>query len=195
MDPRLLFASLHPPVPLFRRPPRPFGYAIAIALASLSLSGCGALLDESSATAAGVGGAALAAKVTQNATVASGIGLGVLAATSAGVQYAQRVVHGDEQNEIARAAAPLAPGAVGHWVSTHAVEIEPDEHGRVTVSRIISTGLLECKEIVFSVDVPPKAKGNGDTPSGFYVATLCKDGENWRWASAEPATERWGALQ
>ena len=29
----------------------------------------------------------------------------------------------------------------------------------------------------------------------FYVATICQDGARWRWASAEPATERWGALQ
>jgi hypothetical protein len=166
-----------------------------LALVSVALSGCSSLFKEGSQTAAGVGGAALAAKVTHNATVAAGIGLGALAATNAGVAYAQRMVHQDEQDDIARAAGPLAVGQVTNWASTHAVEIEPDELGRVTVSRVISTGLLECKEIVFSVDPPKKAPGNGDRPSGFYVATICKDGHDWRWASAEPATPRWGSLQ
>lgn len=166
-----------------------------LTLASVALSGCGSLFKEGSQTAAGVGGAALAAKVTHNATVAAGVGLGVLAATNAGVAYVQRMVHSDEQDEIARAAGPLAVGQVANWASTHAIEIEPDERGRVTVSRVISTGQLDCKEIVFSVDPPKKAPGNGDTPTGFYVATICKDGPNWRWASAEPATPRWGALQ
>lgn len=33
------------------------------------------------------------------------------------------------------------------------------------------------------------------TSSRFYVAAICRDGVNWSWASAEPATARWGALQ
>jgi hypothetical protein len=63
----------------------------------------------------------------------------------------------------------------------------------VTVSRMISTGALDCKEIVFSVD----AEATKDKPasSAFYVASICRDGNAWKWASAEPATERWGALQ
>ena len=57
--------------------------------------------------------------------------------------------------------------------------------------RVISTGPLECREIVFSVDA-----GSGERPRrGFYLAAICRDGETWRWASAEPATERWGSLQ
>jgi hypothetical protein len=153
------------------------------------------MFKEGSITAAGVGGAALASRVTHNATVAAGIGFGALAGADAGVAYVQRIVHRDEQDEIARAAGPLAVGQIANWASTHAVEIEPDERGRVTVSRVISTGALDCKEIVFSVDPPKKAPGNGETPTGFYVATICKDGHDWRWASAEPATPRWGALQ
>jgi hypothetical protein len=29
----------------------------------------------------------------------------------------------------------------------------------------------------------------------FYTANVCLDGKQWKWASAEPATERWGSLQ
>ena len=59
------------------------------------------------------------------------------------------------------------------------------------MSRVISTGPLECKEIVFSVD-----SGQGERlKRGFYIAALCRDGGAWKWASAEPATERWGSLQ
>ncbi len=63
--------------------------------------------------------------------------------------------------------------------------------GEVTVSRVISSGALDCKEIVFSVE-----SGGALAPDRtFYTAAICRDGAAWRWASAEPATERWGALQ
>jgi hypothetical protein len=29
----------------------------------------------------------------------------------------------------------------------------------------------------------------------FYTATVCRDATQWKWATAEPATERWGAMQ
>jgi hypothetical protein len=69
--------------------------------------------------------------------------------------------------------------------------VEPNERGQVAVSRVISTGALECKEIVFSVDIGPVERPR----RGFYIAAVCRDGETWKWASAEPATERWGSLQ
>ncbi|MGF6734747.1 hypothetical protein OKW50_006919 [Paraburkholderia youngii] len=75
----------------------------------------------------------------------------------------------------------------------HARSLPNDEHGRVTVSRLISTGALDCKEIVFSVD--QNATRDKPASSAFYIASVCRDGKDWRWASAEPATERWGALQ
>ena len=28
-----------------------------------------------------------------------------------------------------------------------------------------------------------------------HLIAVCRDGETWKWASAEPATERWGSLQ
>ncbi|WP_027799788.1 hypothetical protein [Paraburkholderia dilworthii] len=167
---------------------------VALAVAgSAALSGCGSLYTEGATAGAGIAGAAIAAKVTNNAAVATGIGLGAVAAARAGVQYSERVVHRNTQDGIAKIAGPLEVGAVAPWSVTHSVPIEDDEHGRVTVSRTISAGTLDCKEIVFSVD----RIATKDVPasSAFYVASICRDGENWKWASAEPATERWGALQ
>ncbi|SIT40678.1 conserved exported hypothetical protein [Paraburkholderia ribeironis] len=160
---------------------------------SSALSGCSSLYSEGAVAGAGVAGAAVAGKVTSNAAVATGIGLGAVAAARAGVQYSERVVHRNTQDSIARAAGPLAVGAVAPWSVTHSFPIEDDEHGRVTVSRAISTGALDCKEIVFSVD--QTATQNVPANSAFFVASVCRDGDNWKWASAEPATERWGALQ
>ena len=166
--------------------------ALAVAISS-ALSGCSSLYTEGATAGAGVAGAALAAKVTRNAAVATGIGLGAVAAARAGVQYSERVVHKNTQDGIAKIAGPLDVGAIAPWSVTHSVPIEDDEHGRVTVSRTISTGALDCKEIVFSVD--QTATKNVPASSAFYVASICRDGDNWKWASAEPATERWGALQ
>jgi hypothetical protein len=166
---------------------------VATVSVTTGLTGCNALYSEGATTGAGIGGAALAAKVTSNAAVATGLGLGVLAAAKAGVQYSQRVAHTASQDKIAAAAGPLAVGGVGTWTSTHTVPIEDDEHGRVTVSRLISTGPLDCKEIVFSVDQTATDKRPAD--SAFYVAAVCRSDNQWKWASAEPATPRWGALQ
>ena len=166
------------------------GLALAV---SSALSGCSSLYSEGAVAGAGIAGAAVATKVTSNAAVATGIGLGAVAAARAGVQYSERVVHRNTQNSIAQVAGPLEVGAVAPWSVTHSFPIEDDEHGRVTVSRAISTGALDCKEIVFSVD--QSATKNVPASSAFFVASVCRDGNNWRWASAEPATERWGALQ
>ncbi|WP_288823678.1 hypothetical protein [uncultured Paraburkholderia sp.] len=167
--------------------------AVLAVTVSSALSGCSSLYTEGATAGAGIAGAAIAAQVTNNAAVATGIGLGAVAAARAGVQYSERVVHRNTQDGIAKIAGPLEVGAVAPWSVTHSVPIEDDEHGRVTVSRTISAGTLDCKEIVFSVD--HIATKNVPASSAFYVASICRDGENWKWASAEPATERWGALQ
>jgi len=175
-----------------RRPDAAVLAVLAVAVSS-ALSGCSSLYTEGATAGAGIAGAAIAAQVTNNAAVATGIGLGAVAAARAGVQYSERVVHRNTQDGIAKIAGPLEVGAVAPWSVTHSVPIEDDEHGRVTVSRTISAGTLDCKEIVFSVD--HIATKNVPASSAFYVASICRDGENWKWASAEPATERWGALQ
>ena len=157
----------------------------------LVLSGCSDLLTQSTADLAGVGGAAAAHAVTNNATVTTAIGLGVTSLALSGLQMEERAVHGAEQDRIATAAGALPVDTVGTWSVVHTVPIEDDEHGEVVVSRDVGTPDLHCREIVFSVDtvedhVPTRA---------LYTATICLDGSRWKWASAEPATARWGSLQ
>lgn len=157
----------------------------------LSMTGCSSFLQQGTGAVAGVGGAAIAAGVTSDAAVATGIGVGVQSLAQAGVQRWQRAVHTDEQDQIAAIAGALAPGQVAPWHVAHQVPIEPSSRGEVTVSRVVGAKTLDCREIVFSVEQPPKAQ----SPKAFYVAMICRDGTRWKWASAEPATERWGSLQ
>ena len=161
-------------------------------LVAFLLSGCSSFLAEGTSAGAGVAGAAIAESMTDNAAVATGIGLGVQAAAKAGLQYAQRKTRAEEQDAIAQAAAGLQVGEVGEWAVIHGLPIESDAQGKVTVSRMIGGIGLACKEIVFSVvamNAPP------ETPHAYYVTTICDDQGQWRWASAEPATARWGSLQ
>lgn len=164
------------------------------AAALAALSGCSSLLSEGTGAAAGIAGTAIANKVTDNATVATGIGLGVQAGAKAALAYAQRKTRGEEQDAIATAAGPLAVGAVAHWSVKHQLPIESDTQGQVSVSRLIGGVGLQCKEVVFSIDTPAE-KAGVDPQREFFVTTVCRDGAQWRWASAEPATARWGSLQ
>ncbi|CAB3657089.1 hypothetical protein [Achromobacter pestifer] len=177
-------------------PPRASRRALVLlgAAALTALSGCSSLLSEGTGAAAGIAGTAIANKVTDNATVATGIGLGVQAGAKAALAYAQRKTRGEEQDAIATAAGPLDVGAVAHWSVKHQLPIESDAQGQVAVSRLIGGVGLQCKEVVFSIDTPAE-KAGGDPQREFFVTTVCRDGAQWRWASAEPATARWGSLQ
>jgi hypothetical protein len=157
-----------------------------------ALSGCGSFLTASTADVAGIAGAGIANAVTKSPAAATGIGLGVAAGANLALQYAERDVHRTEQDRIAQAAGPLAPGVVGHWNVTHTVPIEANEHGDLVVTRLVGAADFDCKEIVFSVDTVDKQKA---LHRAFYTATVCQDGTVWKWASAEPATARWGSLQ
>lgn len=165
--------------------------------ATLALTGCGSFLREGTGVTAGISGAALASTLTHNAAVATGIGVGVQAVAQAGLQMAERNAHQDEQNHIAQIAGALKVGEVARWKMTHKIPLEPDEQGEVTVSRTIGSASnagskgLDCREIVFSVEMTDIS----EFPRAFYVATICRNGQTWQWASAEPATGRWGALQ
>lgn len=162
-----------------------------LALVCLGLTGCGSLLSEGTADAAGIAGAGIASSVTNNATLATGIGLAVRSLADAGLKYAERRVHRAEQDRIAAVAGGLQKGEVGVWEIVHDVPIEPDAHGSLTIARDFGGPGFSCREIVFSVE-----GGKPESPTReFYTATVCRDGETWKWATAEPATERWGSLQ
>lgn len=177
------------------------GFVRVAALAALLLlAGCGSVLTESTADVAGVAGAGIASSVSKNATVGAAIGLGVRSVADVGLRYAERRVHRAEQDRIAEAAGALPEGSAGVWSVSHSVAIEPDEHGALYVTRLLAarpTGGqgFTCKEIVFSVDADPSSGPDHPLARGFYTATVCLDGARWKWASAEPATERWGNLQ
>jgi hypothetical protein len=168
-------------------PPR----LLLLALCAVALSGCGSVLTATTSDVAGIAGAGAASAITKSPAAAAGIGLGIAAGASAGLQYVERDVHAAEQDRIATAAGDLPPGEVGHWNVTHSIPIEDDEHGDLVVTRLIGSADFACKEIVFSVDTVEKKIPH----RAFYTATVCQDGTAWKWASAEPATARWGALQ
>ncbi len=153
------------------------------------LSACTSVLSATTADVAGVASAGISSGITKNAAVGTGIGLGVAAGADAGLRYFERRVHRAEQERIASAAGPLAPGQVAYWNVVHDVPIEANEHGRVTVFRVFTAPGFMCKQIVFSVE------GKNDRPIGFYTTIICFDGARWQWAEAEPATARWGSLQ
>jgi hypothetical protein len=164
------------------------GLARAAALASLLLlCGCGSLLTEGTADVAGIAGAGIASGVTHSAAGAAAIGLGVRSLASAGLRYTERRVHSSEQDTIATAAGKLRPGEVGGWATVHSLPIEPDRHGLLVVSREFGAAAFRCREVVFSVDEEKRRD--------FYTVNVCLDGTEWRWASAEPSTQRWTGLQ
>ena len=164
---------------------------LALFACAVALSGCGSVLTASTSDIAGIAGAGIANAVSKSPAAATGIGLGVASGANAGLQYVERDVHRAEQDQIAQAAGPLPAGAVGHWSVTHTIPIENDEHGDVVVTRLVGADDFNCKEIVFSVDTLEHKALN----RAFYTATVCQDGTAWKWASAEPATARWGSLQ
>lgn len=173
-----------------RLPLRLSGLAVLLALAS-----CGPVLTQGSSDLAGVAGAGVASAVTSNGAVTAAIGLGVQSLASSGLGFVERRVHRAEQDRIAGVAGPLPVGGVAPWRIAHDIPIEDDEHGEVSVSRLIGDEDLACKEIVFSVEHPRKA----GVRRAFFVAAVCRDGTPehpvWKWATAEPSTARWGALQ
>lgn len=159
---------------------------IAPVLCLTMLAGCTSVLTETTSAGAGVAAAGISRAVTKDPAVVTGIGLAAQAAARAGLQYTERKVHQSEQDTIAAAAGALPVGGVAKWQVVHDLPIEANEHGEVAVSRALGGADIACKEIVFSVD---------DRARAFYTATICRDGTVWKWATAEPATERWGALQ
>ena len=60
--------------------------------------------------------------------------------------------HADEQQMIAAVAGELVLGATAPWSVKHRFRLEADEHGAVTVSRLIRAGDIDCKEVVFTVE-------------------------------------------
>ena len=129
--------------------------------------------------------------------VASGspaVGFAVGVVTDAGASYTFRYIartrQGAEQDAIAQVAGELPIGSEAAWKIEHTIPTG-NEHGQLRVVRAIDSPLAACKEIMFSVD-----EGKGEKlERQWFTSDVCKQEEAWKWASAEPAVERWGYLQ
>ena len=137
--------------------------------------------------AAAAGGASAAA--SGNPAVGIAIGIGVQAGLDATVSHIVRKRQQAEQDAIATEVATMSDGERHPWKVEHDIPLG-NEHGEVYVTRVFNTALTSCKEIVFSVET-------GGTPptSLTYTTEVCRNGDRWKWALAEPAVERWGVLQ
>ncbi len=155
------------------------------------LAGCGNAADDS---AGPVGGAAVGLGVggiTANPLIGYAAGVGAQAGITALQKYLSRKLHQGEQDNIAATVAHLQPGEVAPWIISYKIPID-GEHGDVTVTRLIPTPLTLCKEVAFTVIDGDKP----NAPRGLYITSACEDSNGaWKWAQAEPATQRWGFLQ
>ena len=151
--------------------------------AALSLAGCSAI----GGLAGGVAGIASGA-ATANPAVGVAIGIGVNAVVDESIKTVLRRWSHEEQTVIANAVGAMAVGERGRWAVSHPLPYS-DTSGQVTVTRAFSTPLASCKEAVSSA----AGERGSDAPS--FVTTVCRAQDGWRWALAEPATGRWGALQ
>ncbi|NKE47293.1 hypothetical protein HB662_21125 [Roseomonas frigidaquae] len=151
------------------------------ALAGLAtlLAGCGQVADLSGAVAGG--GAALA---SSNPAVGYAVGVSVRAGVTAGMQVVMRRRQRAEQDALAGVIGTLDPGEDGSWQVRHTIPIG-NRNGQVRLVRVIDNPLAECREAAFAVE--------GE--SQWFLTTACRQAEGWKWAAAEPATERWGSLQ
>ena len=153
-----------------------------IPLLLMALGGCRFASDLVAAAAGGASGAA-----TANPLVGVAVGVGVHSAIDATFSYALRKRQQAEQDAIAGEIATMKPGERRLWRIEHDIPIG-NEHGEVTVTRAFTTRLTACKELAYSVE-------EGNASANWYTTDACYNGTQWKWALAEPAVERWGALQ
>jgi hypothetical protein len=157
--------------------------AVRLLLAALLLlSGCNAVPQITGIVAGGISGGA-----TGNPAVGFAVGVGTVAITDYTFKRVTRSWHRGEQDAIAATAGPLDAGGRAAWRIVHSLPIG-NEHGDLAVVRQIDNPLAPCKQVVFSVV-------DSDEPPAWYTADICRQGDHWKWATAEPAVARWGFLQ
>ena len=158
----------------------------------LGLFGLASVLCGCSSTGSLTGAVAGAAAGGGSVNPALGyaVGIGTKATTDALVQYITRARHRGEQDKLAQAAGDLLLGSTTSWAIKHRIPLFDDAHGRVTAVREIVTPLAPCRELIFSI-----LTGKRERPAGRFTTAVCRDATGWRWAQAEPSTDRWGFLQ
>lgn len=144
----------------------------------LLLGGCAVVPDIAGLVVGGAAGGA-----TANPVVGYAVGI----ATRVGVdelrRYIDRRRSDGEQDAIADAAGTTPLDRPREWEIRHTIPID-NEHGTLVPVRTITTPLATCREVLFSV-----------VGSGVFTTDVCQQAGGWRWAAAEPATDRWGYLQ
>jgi hypothetical protein len=180
-----------------RVPPAVSQHVLRAVLAIALCTSAGALMSGCSSASLGAAGGAAAGTatgiVTANPAIGIGVGIAVQAATTETVNRYYRVMHTDQQNVIAALAGATKVGDTKPWNVKHTLPIE-NGHGQVRVTRAFSSALADCKEFAFSVADGDEA----NAPEHWYTAAACQlqqDRRWWKWASAEPAVDRWGNLQ
>ncbi len=150
------------------------------------LTGCSSIGGFTGAIAGAASGAA-----TTNPAIGVGVGIAVQAATDAAFQKIFRDMQTDEQDRIAALAGDMRVGEQRDWDIHHFLPFT-DERGALRIVAATDNALTTCKEVLFSV-----VGGSKEAPSHqWFVTQTCRQSDGqWRWAAAEPAVGRWGALQ
>ncbi|MEA2772059.1 MAG: hypothetical protein QOD93_5021 [Acetobacteraceae bacterium] len=173
------------PGPVTLGPVTPGAMRMSLMAVVLLLAGCNSVAQIAAVVTGGASGAA-----TGSPAVGFAVGVAVDAGATYVLRYYGRSRQGAEQDAIAQVAGELPVGTEAAWKIEHTIPIG-DEHGRLQVVRVIDSPLAMCKEIAFSVE-----DGKGDAMKrAWFTSDICKQAEAWKWASAEPAVERWGFLQ
>ena len=155
-------------------------------LLPMALGGCGSVGAVAGAVAGGSTGVA-----TANPVVGYAVAVGVNAGVDDLQKYVARVRQGAEQDAIVEAVGRMPPGQTVPWRIVHDIPMFDDEHGEMEVVRLIETPLAPCKEVLFTVD-----RGAGTRlRRRAYATDACLGSAGWKWAEAEPSTERWGYFQ
>lgn len=154
---------------------------VALAAALPLLGGC-AVVSDVAGLAVGSGAAA----ATGNPAVGFAVGIGTRAAFDSLRKYVVRRRQQGEQDAIAEVAGAAALGESRAWEIQHTIPVG-NARGDLVVTREFVTPLATCREVIFAVA--------DEGARQLFTTTLCRQEQEWKWAAAQPAVDRWGSLQ
>lgn len=161
---------------------------VIIATGALGLSAC-STVGGLAGTVAGIA----TGSFTSNPAIGIAVSVSVKAATDAGIKNLLRSLQQDEQDEIAALAGTMQEGEVRAWQVRHKIPYGNNQ-GDLQITRSVNTPLASCKEVLFTVDDAKAGPASDGMARPWFAAHVCLQEGGWKWASAEPAVERWGAL-
>ena len=150
--------------------------------AAILLSGCKDL-----STIAGIATGSATGAATASPAIGFAVGVAVGTVGNFVSDYYDRVRAGAEQDVIAETAGRLPVGGEAPWRIRHTIPIG-NEHGTLHVIDEITTPIVVCREVAFSVT-------DGKAAPPWYMIDVCRDPAGWKWASAEPAVALWDLLR